>query len=117
MHAPARDDPGPRWRPPRLWRFGLGLARVIVPVLCRLRVTGDVPGDHRAGPLILAGNHIGTFDPVCFTAAAHVRRLAPRMMAPGGLFRVPIMGRLMRVAGHIPVDRGRATVANAIPDA
>jgi len=117
MQAPTMDDPGPRWRPPRLWRFALGLGRAVVPMLCRLRVTGDVPQEHRAGPLILAGNHIGTFDPVCLTAAARVRRLAPRMMATGGLFRVPVVGRLMRAAGHIPVDRGRATVANAIPDA
>ena len=95
----------------------LSLARVVLPVLCRLRVTGDVPDEHRDGPLILAGNHIGTFDPVIFTAAARMRRLAPRMMATGGLFRVAVIGPLMRAAGHIPVDRGRSTVANAVPDA
>jgi 1-acyl-sn-glycerol-3-phosphate acyltransferase len=111
------DAPTPRWRPPLFWRFVLGLARVAIPLICRLRVTGDVPDAYRQGPLILAGNHIGTFDPVCFTAAARTRRLAPRMMATGGLFRVPIIGPLMRAAGHIPVDRGRSTVANAIPNA
>jgi 1-acyl-sn-glycerol-3-phosphate acyltransferase len=108
-------DALPRWRPPLFWRFVLGLARAVLPLICRLRVTGDVPDEHRNGPLILAGNHIGTFDPVIFTAAARVRRLAPRMMATGGLFRVPIVGPLMRAAGHIAVDRGRTTVANAIP--
>jgi 1-acyl-sn-glycerol-3-phosphate acyltransferase len=105
------------WRPPLFWRFVLGLARAVLPLVCRLRVTGDVPDEWREGPLILAGNHIGTFDPVIFTAAARTRRIAPRMMATGGVFRVPIIGPLMRIAGHIPVDRGRATVANAIPDA
>ena len=29
------------------------------------------------------------------------------MMATGGLFRAPVVGPLMRAAGHIPVDRGR----------
>ena len=96
-----RAGPGPR-RPP---------------AVCRLRVTGDVPDDYRDGPLILAGNHIGTFDPVMLHRRRPDRRLAPRMMATGGLFRAPIVGPFMRAAGHIPVDRGRATVANAVPDA
>jgi 1-acyl-sn-glycerol-3-phosphate acyltransferase len=113
----AATTPSPRWRPPRFWRLVLGLARVVLPLVCRLRVTGDVPDEHRDGPLILAGNHIGTFDPVIFAAAAAGRHLAPRMMATGGVFRAPIVGPLMRAAGHIPVDRGRPTVANAIPDA
>ena len=95
----------------------LGMARVAIPLICRLRVSGDVPDRNRDGPLILAGNHIGTFDPACFTAAARTRRLAPRMMATGGLFRAPIVGPFMRAAGHIPVDRGRATVAMAVPTA
>jgi 1-acyl-sn-glycerol-3-phosphate acyltransferase len=107
----------PRWRPPLFWRAVQVLARGVVPLVCRLRVTGDVPAHLRDGPLILAGNHIGTFDPVAFTAASRVRRVAPRMMATGGLFRAPVVGRLMRLAGHIPVDRGRATIANAVPAA
>jgi 1-acyl-sn-glycerol-3-phosphate acyltransferase len=105
----------PRWRPPRFWRFVLVLARIMVPLVCRLRVTGDIPEQYRGGPLILAGNHIGTFDPICFAAAASSRGLAPRMMATGGLFRAPIVGPLMWSAGHIPVDRGRETVATAVP--
>jgi 1-acyl-sn-glycerol-3-phosphate acyltransferase len=107
----------PRWRPPLFWRAVQAVARALVPLVCRLRVTGDVPDELRNGPLILAGNHIGTFDPVALTAASRVRRVAPRMMATGGLFRAPVVGRLMRLAGHIPVDRGRATIANAVPDA
>jgi len=118
--TPVNDAPlaqGHRWRPPLLWRAVQVFARGAVPLVCRLRVTGDVPEELRNGPLILAGNHIGTFDPVAFTAASRVRRVAPRMMATGGLFRAPVVGRLMRLAGHIPVDRGRDTVANAVPDA
>jgi 1-acyl-sn-glycerol-3-phosphate acyltransferase len=107
----------PHWRPPPLWRFVLGLARVLVPLVCRLRVTGEVRAPYRDGPLILAGNHIGTFDPICLTAASHKLGLAPRMMATGGLFRAPVVGPLMRAAGHIPVHRGRETVAEAVPTA
>jgi 1-acyl-sn-glycerol-3-phosphate acyltransferase len=90
---------------------------VVIPLVCRLRVTGDVPDSMREGPLILAGNHIGTFDPICFTAVSRIRAISPRMMATGGLFRAPIVGRLMAAAGHIPVDRGHHTVMNAVPAA
>ena len=113
--SPVRAEP--RWRAPLLWRFVQAVARAVVPLVCRLRVTGDVPVGTRDGPLILAGNHIGTFDPIALTAASRVRRISPRMMATGGLFRAPVVGRLMRAAGHIPVDRGRETVASAVPNA
>jgi 1-acyl-sn-glycerol-3-phosphate acyltransferase len=106
-----------RWRAPRFWRFVQFVALLVVPIFCRLRVTGDVPEANRNGPLILAGNHIGTFDPICFTAASARRGVAPRVMATGGLFRAPIVGRLMVAAGHIPVDRGSQTVTRAVPDA
>ena len=107
-----------RWRPPWLWRAAQLLARaVVVPIVCRLRVTGDLPDALRDGPLILAGNHIATFDPIAFTAASGRRGIPPRMMATGGLFRAPIVGPFMRAAGHIPVNRGRDSVANAVPEA
>jgi 1-acyl-sn-glycerol-3-phosphate acyltransferase len=106
-----------RWRAPLLWRFVLWLAGMVIPVFCRLRVTSDVPAELRRGPLILAGNHIGTFDPIATTAASYRAGVAPRMMATGGLFRAPVVGPLMTAAGHIPVDRGRDTVANAVPEA
>ena len=115
--ALTRVDPEPRWTPPRLWINVQRLARVVIPVFCRLRVTGQVPPELRSGPLILAGNHIANCDPMIEAAATHVAGVAPRMMATGGLFRAAVAGPLMRRAGHIPVDRGRDTVVNAIPDA
>jgi 1-acyl-sn-glycerol-3-phosphate acyltransferase len=100
-----------------LWRAAQAFARVVIALVCRLRVTGDVPDGLRDGPLILAGNHIATFDPICLTAVSRMRGLSPRMMATGGLFRAPVVGPLMTWAGHIPVDRGRESVANAVPAA
>jgi 1-acyl-sn-glycerol-3-phosphate acyltransferase len=105
----------PRWEPPRLWLIALWLARVVVPRFCRLRISGAIPEVYRDGPLILAGNHISNFDPVLITAVHGRLRLAPRMMATGGLFRAPVVGPLMRWAGHIPVNRGRDSVAEALP--
>jgi 1-acyl-sn-glycerol-3-phosphate acyltransferase len=107
----------PRWEPPRMWRFALRLAPSIVAPFCRLRVTGNVPEIYRDGPLILAGNHISNFDPFTVSAAMARLRIAPRILATGGLFRSRLTGQLMRRAGHIPVDRGRETVTDAVPDA
>ncbi len=115
--APMPEISEPRWEPPRLWRFVLALGRYVIPVFCRLRITGDVPDVLRDGPLILAGNHISNFDPICITGVMGRLRIAPRMMATGGLFRAPVVGPLMAKAGHIPVDRGRDSAADAVPAA
>jgi 1-acyl-sn-glycerol-3-phosphate acyltransferase len=104
----------PRWTPPRLWRLLLWAARGAVFALCRLRVTGDVPAP---GPLILAANHIGALDPLVMMAACRVRRITPRIMATGGLFRAPVVGTVMRHCGQIRVDRRRAEVTEALPAA
>ena len=102
---------------PLIWRAAQVLARVVVALLARLEVTGDVPAPLRGSPLILAANHISPFDPIVLTAACRQRRLAPRIMATGGLFRVPVIGAAMRAAGHIRVDRGTSGVHRALDDA
>lgn len=94
-----------RYRPPLLWRLALVLARVVVAVFGRLRVTGQVPQELRDGPMILAANHIGLFDPIVVAAACQTMGVAPRIMATGGLFRAPVVGSLMRACGHLRVDR------------
>jgi 1-acyl-sn-glycerol-3-phosphate acyltransferase len=104
------------WRVPRMWRVLLGVARLVIMPVARLRVTGDVPADLRSGPIILAVNHIGPFDPIAITAACRVIRLAPRLMATGGLFRAPVVGAAMRAAGHIRINRRQADVALAVDD-
>lgn len=107
----------PRWRVPWLWRAALFIAPTVVSPLCRLRVTGDIPAEVRAGSLILAANHIGSFDPFVLTAACAKQRLAPRIMATGGLFRAPVVGAMMAAAGHIRVDRRTPTVTDALGSA
>lgn len=110
----AEPDGGQVWRAPRTWRFLLVLARIVVMPVARLRVTGEVPAALRAGPVIFAANHIGPFDPVAISAACRVARLTPRLMATGGLFRAPVVGSVMRAAGHIRINRRQADVGNAV---
>jgi 1-acyl-sn-glycerol-3-phosphate acyltransferase len=105
------------WRAPRVWLVLLWLARAVCVPVCRLRVTGDVDEALRRGPYILAVNHIGVFDPIAVAAAYRTRRLAPRIMASGGLFRAPVVGPVLRACGLLRVDRGRRTIAEALPAA
>ncbi|GAA2483914.1 lysophospholipid acyltransferase family protein [Winogradskya humida] len=105
------------WRVPWLWRALLLLSRVLVPTMCRLRVTGAVPAGLRHGPLILAANHVGPVDPIVMTAACHRAGMAPRFMATGGLFDAPIAGAALRASGHLRVDRNTDRVADALPAA
>ncbi|MEV4755145.1 lysophospholipid acyltransferase family protein [Micromonospora sp. NPDC049559] len=111
------STPPAPWRAPRLWHVLQVLARVVVNALARLRVTGDLPEHLRHGPVILAANHISPFDPVVLTAACRVRRVAPRIMATGGLFRAPVVGPVMRRSGHIRVDRDTPAVGDALASA
>ncbi|MEU7905486.1 lysophospholipid acyltransferase family protein [Actinoplanes sp. NPDC049118] len=105
------------WRVPWVWRAMLRFSRVLVPVICRLRVSGEVPDALRHGPLILAANHVSPVDPVVMTAACSIAGIAPRFMATGGLFDAPVAGWAMRAAGHLRVDRHTTQVTQALPDA
>ncbi|MEU8658250.1 lysophospholipid acyltransferase family protein [Actinoplanes philippinensis] len=110
-------ETSPVWRVPRLWRWLLVVARIVVFPLARLRVSGGLPEQLRDGPVILAANHVSPFDPVVIMAACHKAGIAPRFMATGGVFRAPIVGSIMRHCGHIRVDRNTAHVADALPNA
>jgi 1-acyl-sn-glycerol-3-phosphate acyltransferase len=105
------------WRVPWLWRALLRTSRMVVPLLCRLRVSGEVPAGLRHGPLILAANHVSPIDPLMLMAACSRAGIAPRFMATAGLFTAPVAGTIMRACGQLRVDRHTAQVAQALPAA
>ncbi|WP_042377580.1 lysophospholipid acyltransferase family protein [Streptacidiphilus melanogenes] len=87
-------------------------ARRVVPVLGRFRVG---PGSLPEGPCIVAANHSSLIDPGVVLAA--LRRLGeprPVVLAAAGLWRVPLLGRMLRAEGHIPVHRGTERAAAAL---
>lgn len=55
-----------------------------------------------SGPKIFAGNHPTTTDPFFLLAVLGEKM---RMMVNAEIFKTPILGRLMRMGGHIPVDK------------
>jgi len=61
-----------------------------------------------SGPLVVAANHVSYVDPVALGAAC------PRpifYMAKLELFRIPLLGPLIRALGAYPVERGKGDIA------
>ncbi|GIQ71045.1 1-acyl-sn-glycerol-3-phosphate acyltransferase [Xylanibacillus composti] len=84
--------------------YGLGkiLCRMIYYGLFRLSVHGR---DHipEQGPIILCSNHISNLDPP-LVGLPLTRRV--HFMAKEELFKVPVLGYLIRAVGAFPVKRG-----------
>ena len=69
-----------------------------------------------AGPAIIACNHISYLDPLTNGEAIERAGRRPRFLAKEELFRIPVVGMVLRGAGQIPVARGardRSSLARA----
>ncbi|MGY1812401.1 lysophospholipid acyltransferase family protein [Blastococcus sp. SYSU D00820] len=96
------------------WRFMLRRFSWLVSIFGRVEVTGEVPEELRNGPLLLAANHIGDFDPFVIAVALHRLGVMPRIMATGGIISAPVAGPLLERTGGIRVDRGTDHARHAI---
>lgn len=108
MGAASRHD--------RLYRTCLRLIRFLLHLFTRsTRIgTAHIP---RSGPVIVAGNHISTFDPVALAATVAAAGRRPRAMATAGLFTAPVLGPLLLRCGLIPVHRRSTNAAAALEPA
>jgi len=84
------------------------VVRAILLTLCRIFLRMSVEGLEnvpKSGALIVVGNHLHNADPLLISIAI------PRpvhYMAKKELFTVPVIGRIIRLGGAFPVDRGTA---------
>ncbi len=76
----------------------------------RFRGAAKLP---KSGGVLLASNHLSFADPVTVTAFALAAGRIPRYLARADLWRVPLIGRVLRGGGHIPVERGTAKARDA----
>ncbi len=86
----------------RFYKFARVVVRLLVPIFAKLRTEGieNVPPE---GPVILALNHISWFD----IPLVSVRVPRPtHYMAKIELFRIFLLGGLIRTLGAFPVRRG-----------
>ena len=96
------------------WRFLLRRFSWLVGIFGRVEVTGSVPAELRNGPLLLAANHIGDFDPFVVAVALHRVGVVPRIMATGGIISAPVAGPLLERTGAIRVERGTELARHAV---
>jgi 1-acyl-sn-glycerol-3-phosphate acyltransferase len=89
------------------------LARTVVPVLGRLSVTTGTVGAIAPGSVV-APNHTALIDPGVVLTALRGLGTEPVVLAAAGLWRVPVLGRLLTREGHIPVHRGSRQAAAAL---
>ena len=96
-------------RPSAFWPA----AAIVVPAVgwfAKIEISG---GEHlpMEGAYVLAPNHYSEFDPLIVAVATWRLGRAPRFMAKESLFRVPVLGALLRATGMVPV--ARASTASA----
>ncbi|MFJ8431026.1 lysophospholipid acyltransferase family protein [Kitasatospora sp. NPDC094019] len=109
-------------------------AALLLPAFGSLRITADpepgaaddaVPGPEPADDAvpvvpavapgsIVAANHTSLADPVVVLAALHRLGARPVVLATAGLWRIPLLGSLLRHEGHIAVHRGTARAAESL---
>jgi len=90
---------------PSLWWV---LGALVVPFVrgtatLRIRDREKLPA---TGPFILTPNHNSNIDPLVMAVAVWRLGRAPRFLAKASLFRIPVVGALLRGVGQVPVERG-----------
>lgn len=92
------------------------VARILRPLLfavTRPRWSGaqNVPRDTGC---VVAANHVTMVDPVTTAHFLYDNGFAGRILAKESLFRVPVLGAVLRSAGMVPVHRGTARAADSL---
>ena len=68
----------------------------------------------QTGGVIFVVNHISNADPLALGQFLAFSGRWPRFLAKASLFRVPVLGRILRACGQIPVQRQSAKSADAL---
>ncbi|MEY4458401.1 MAG: hypothetical protein RIS25_994 [Actinomycetota bacterium] len=86
------------------WHAIAGTVVPLMNLISRIQVTGgeNIP---KTGSFILAPCHYSAIDPVIMGLAAWKSGRVPRFMAKASLFRVPVLGSILRWLGQVPVER------------
>ena len=65
------------------------------------------------GGVVVCTNHVSHFDPLAFAHFVYDNGRLPRFLGKEGIFRVPVVGTILRGAGQIPVYRESADAGKA----
>jgi 1-acyl-sn-glycerol-3-phosphate acyltransferase len=95
------------------WRIIAGAVIPPLKLAARFRILDGhkVP---RSGAFVLSPNHYSEIDPIIMGYAMWKQGRVPRFMAKASLFKIPVVGLILRGTGQIPVERSGST-RNADP--
>lgn len=68
----------------------------------------------RSGGVVVVANHISNVDPIALGQFLAYSGRWPRYLAKASLFGVPVVGRVLRACGQIPVERGSVAAGDAV---
>jgi 1-acyl-sn-glycerol-3-phosphate acyltransferase len=68
----------------------------------------------RTGGVIVVANHISNADPIALSHFLVYAGRWPHFLAKASLFRLPVVGPVLRGCGQIPVERGTRTAAGSL---
>lgn len=66
------------------------------------------------GGMILAMNHLSWFDPFVAAHFANDNGRPARFLAKSEVFKIPVIGRMLKGAGQIPVQRGTTAAVSSL---
>lgn len=107
---PAGDWPKDRktWWP---WRI---CGAILFPFIGILARTVVLHGERipARGPVVVASNHMSIIDPTYLVRAFWKHGRLARFLAKQSIWKVPIVGNVMRTSGQIPVDRAGSAASS-----
>jgi 1-acyl-sn-glycerol-3-phosphate acyltransferase len=94
-------------------------ARVLIPIINSITKHTWIGAENipKTGRVIVANNHLSYFDVLNFAHFLYKNGRAPRFLGKIGVFRVPIIGRILLAAGQVPVERETPNAGKAVDHA
>ena len=97
--------------------FAFRIIVIVVRPLLLLLTRRTIHGSHHipaTGPAIIACNHLSLADPPLVGMFMYEHGRVPHFLGKASVFRIPVVGAIIRSAGNIPVERSSVNAAAAL---
>ena len=94
-------------------------AGILIPIISLITKRTWIGAENipKTGAVIVANNHLSYFDVLNLTHFLFRNGRAPRYLGKVGVFKVPIIGRILLAAGQVPVERETPNAGKAVDHA